>query len=156
MVEQRGIEPLTSALRTRRSAKLSYCPTPRCILGSGFDGVKDTVWLIEFAICEIQRECPVVCNDKARSITSSYFDARILRHWTLRICEWQFKRTLLVDSLDEGGEVLRVELTHIRSNMIDIGMDGKAARAISPKRCFESTAFPFRVETAFLAQSYGL
>jgi hypothetical protein len=26
-VEQRGIEPLTSALRTRRSAKLSYCPT---------------------------------------------------------------------------------------------------------------------------------
>ena len=28
MVEQRGIEPLTSALRTRRSAKLSYCPTP--------------------------------------------------------------------------------------------------------------------------------
>ncbi len=27
MVEQRGIEPLTSALRTRRSAKLSYCPT---------------------------------------------------------------------------------------------------------------------------------
>jgi hypothetical protein len=28
LVEQRGIEPLTSALRTRRSAKLSYCPTP--------------------------------------------------------------------------------------------------------------------------------
>src|SRR5438094_7210719 len=27
LVEQRGIEPLTSALRTRRSAKLSYCPT---------------------------------------------------------------------------------------------------------------------------------
>ena len=26
-MEQRGIEPLTSALRTRRSAKLSYCPT---------------------------------------------------------------------------------------------------------------------------------
>jgi hypothetical protein len=26
-VEQRGIEPLASALRTRRSAKLSYCPT---------------------------------------------------------------------------------------------------------------------------------
>src|SRR6266571_6586916 len=26
LVEQRGIEPLTSALRTRRSAKLSYCP----------------------------------------------------------------------------------------------------------------------------------
>src|SRR6185369_17147457 len=34
MVEQRGIEPLTSALRTRRSAKLSYCPTRRDILGS--------------------------------------------------------------------------------------------------------------------------
>ena len=31
MVEQRGIEPLTSALRTRRSAKLSYCPTNRRI-----------------------------------------------------------------------------------------------------------------------------
>ena len=27
LVEQRGIEPLASALRTRRSAKLSYCPT---------------------------------------------------------------------------------------------------------------------------------
>ena len=26
LMEQRGIEPLTSALRTRRSAKLSYCP----------------------------------------------------------------------------------------------------------------------------------
>jgi hypothetical protein len=26
-VEQRGLEPLASALRTRRSAKLSYCPT---------------------------------------------------------------------------------------------------------------------------------
>src|SRR5205085_7034330 len=25
-MEQRGVEPLTSALRTRRSAKLSYCP----------------------------------------------------------------------------------------------------------------------------------
>src|SRR4029079_673425 len=34
LVEQRGIEPLTSALRTRRSAKLSYCPTRRDILGS--------------------------------------------------------------------------------------------------------------------------
>jgi hypothetical protein len=33
MVEQRGIEPLTSALRTRRSAKLSYCPTRISILG---------------------------------------------------------------------------------------------------------------------------
>src|SRR5581483_3736336 len=32
MVEQRGIEPLTSALRTRRSAKLSYCPTGKTIL----------------------------------------------------------------------------------------------------------------------------
>ena len=32
MVEQRGIEPLTSALRTRRSAKLSYCPTGKSIL----------------------------------------------------------------------------------------------------------------------------
>src|SRR6267142_6522416 len=29
MVEQRGLEPLASALRTRRSAKLSYCPTNR-------------------------------------------------------------------------------------------------------------------------------
>jgi hypothetical protein len=28
LVEQRGLEPLASALRTRRSAKLSYCPTP--------------------------------------------------------------------------------------------------------------------------------
>ena len=29
LVEQRGIEPLASALRTRRSAKLSYCPTAK-------------------------------------------------------------------------------------------------------------------------------
>src|ERR1043165_1901155 len=34
LVEQRGVEPLTSALRTRRSAKLSYCPTRVAILGS--------------------------------------------------------------------------------------------------------------------------
>ena len=40
MVEQRGIEPLTSALRTRRSAKLSYCPTRVVILGSVLCGVK--------------------------------------------------------------------------------------------------------------------
>src|SRR5215211_8899221 len=37
MVEQRGIEPLTSALRTRRSAKLSYCPTRVAILGSAVE-----------------------------------------------------------------------------------------------------------------------
>src|SRR5689334_7368577 len=37
LVEQRGVEPLTSALRTRRSAKLSYCPTRSVILGSVFD-----------------------------------------------------------------------------------------------------------------------
>src|ERR1051326_3826780 len=40
LVEQRGVEPLTSALRTRRSAKLSYCPTWSVILGSGMIGVK--------------------------------------------------------------------------------------------------------------------
>jgi hypothetical protein len=39
MVEQRGIEPLTSALRTRRSAKLSYCPTRISILGASLEGV---------------------------------------------------------------------------------------------------------------------
>src|ERR1041385_9370603 len=37
MVEQRGVEPLTSALRTRRSAKLSYCPTRSAILGSAVE-----------------------------------------------------------------------------------------------------------------------
>ena len=41
LVEQRGIEPLTSALRTRRSAKLSYCPIAG-ILGSEKDSVKFT------------------------------------------------------------------------------------------------------------------
>ena len=41
LVEQRGVEPLTSALRTRRSAKLSYCPTRSVILGSVSDRVKD-------------------------------------------------------------------------------------------------------------------
>ena len=41
LVEQRGVEPLTSALRTRRSAKLSYCPTRlSMILGSVEKGVK--------------------------------------------------------------------------------------------------------------------
>ena len=36
-MEQRGIEPLTSALRTRRSAKLSYCPTPEENTVSSFE-----------------------------------------------------------------------------------------------------------------------
>src|SRR5687768_9578702 len=40
LVEQRGIEPLTSALRTRRSAKLSYCPTRSAILGTQLISVK--------------------------------------------------------------------------------------------------------------------
>src|SRR5204863_6782523 len=44
MVEQRGIEPLTSALRTRRSAKLSYCPTRSAILGVVVESVKDRSW----------------------------------------------------------------------------------------------------------------
>src|SRR6266581_5760313 len=40
LVEQRGIEPLASALRTRRSAKLSYCPTPYAIIQFRFSGFK--------------------------------------------------------------------------------------------------------------------
>src|SRR6266481_1399858 len=40
MVEQRGIEPLTSALRTRRSAKLSYCPTRNSILPFQVSAIK--------------------------------------------------------------------------------------------------------------------
>src|ERR1041385_222198 len=40
LVEQRGIEPLTSALRTRRSAKLSYCPTRKTILTFQVSGFK--------------------------------------------------------------------------------------------------------------------
>src|SRR6185369_683179 len=40
LVEQRGIEPLTSALRTRRSAKLSYCPTRISILPFQVSGFK--------------------------------------------------------------------------------------------------------------------
>jgi hypothetical protein len=47
LVEQRGVEPLTSALRTRRSAKLSYCPTRSAILGSSVEkcqgGIVDRV-----------------------------------------------------------------------------------------------------------------
>ena len=39
-MEQRGIEPLTSALRTRRSAKLSYCPTRNSILPFQVSGFK--------------------------------------------------------------------------------------------------------------------
>src|SRR5215831_19812975 len=40
LVEQRGIEPLASALRTRRSAKLSYCPTRKTILPCRVSGFK--------------------------------------------------------------------------------------------------------------------
>jgi hypothetical protein len=39
MVEQRGVEPLTSALRTRRSAKLSYCPTRKLDIKGAIWGV---------------------------------------------------------------------------------------------------------------------
>src|SRR6266850_4953958 len=48
LVEQRGIEPLTSALRTRRSAKLSYCPMPK----------QNTVSSFEFQVIEIGRSWP--------------------------------------------------------------------------------------------------
>src|SRR5690242_7239071 len=56
MVEQRGVEPLTSALRTRRSAKLSYCPTRSVILGS--------------AVVECQAgadHCRAACTSKGQS-----------------------------------------------------------------------------------------
>jgi hypothetical protein len=44
LVEQRGIEPLASALRTRRSAKLSYCPTRKTILPFRVSGFKFHKW----------------------------------------------------------------------------------------------------------------
>ncbi len=41
LVEQRRVELLTSALRTRRSAKLSYCPTcVKLMIDRGRSGVK--------------------------------------------------------------------------------------------------------------------
>jgi hypothetical protein len=45
LVEQRGLEPLTSALRTRRSAKLSYCPTAH----------EDTVSSFEFQVSSLKK-----------------------------------------------------------------------------------------------------
>src|SRR5882672_4835118 len=62
MVEQRGIEPLTSALRTRRSAKLSYCPTRE----------ENTVSSFRFQVSSsntqikqkwIRTETPTLCGD---------------------------------------------------------------------------------------------
>src|SRR5829696_1382697 len=57
LVEQRGIEPLTSALRTRRSAKLSYCPTRSAILGIVLEecqgvgkGVRDFIYILAAAL----------------------------------------------------------------------------------------------------------
>src|SRR6266849_6167960 len=60
LVEQRGIGPLTSALRTRRSAKLSYCPTHR----------KNTVSSFEFqASSRVCSEFGEIVNHKATKIT---------------------------------------------------------------------------------------
>ena len=68
-MEQRGIEPLTSALRTRRSAKLSYCPTFTGILerrirsvkldcrdqaGNRFVGTKSSICHFPYLTCQIQ------------------------------------------------------------------------------------------------------
>ena len=50
MVEQRGIEPLTSALRTRRSAKLSYCPTSKAHKHAGFEKLLATETRIPFQV----------------------------------------------------------------------------------------------------------
>jgi hypothetical protein len=50
MVEQRGIEPLTSALRTRRSAKLSYCPTSKTRKHAGFEKLLATRMRIPFQV----------------------------------------------------------------------------------------------------------
>ena len=94
MVEQRGIEPLTSALRTRRSAKLSYCPIRRCILGSVFDGVKTLssrllnllpIYLVRLLLEQsLQRAKagggaePVVCGHNLNSVTRDNLDSRSL------------------------------------------------------------------------------
>src|SRR5690349_24556864 len=53
LVEQRGVEPLTSALRTRRSAKLSYCPTRIDILGSAVDQCQATTELTRQNACSL-------------------------------------------------------------------------------------------------------
>ena len=61
LVEQRGIEPLTSALRTRRSAKLSYCPTTH----------EDTVSSFEFQAPSFKslviRNCPQISQIAQRA-----------------------------------------------------------------------------------------
>src|ERR1041385_4816307 len=55
LVEQRGIEPLTSALRTRRSAKLSYCPTRISILPFQVSGFKFQLKRDSFCLCLTSR-----------------------------------------------------------------------------------------------------
>ena len=44
------IEPLTSALRTRRSAKLSYCPTSKMRKRAGFEKLLATSSRIPFQV----------------------------------------------------------------------------------------------------------
>src|SRR5688500_19632137 len=72
LVEQRGIEPLTSALRTRRSAKLSYCPTRRDILGIALEecqgvgeGVGDFIDVFAAALCEVGSAAAAAVEDGA-------------------------------------------------------------------------------------------
>src|SRR5215216_2818352 len=72
LVEQRGIEPLTSALRTRRSAKLSYCPTRSVILGSALEkcqGVGESVGefadVLAAALCHVRSATAAAVEHRA-------------------------------------------------------------------------------------------
>src|SRR4030095_15246373 len=73
MVEQRGVEPLTSALRTRRSAKLSYCPTRRDILGSAreecqgvSEGAVEFLDVLAAALCHVGAGAAASFKQRAR------------------------------------------------------------------------------------------
>ena len=168
MVEQRGIEPLTSALRTRRSAKLSYCPIPRCILGSVIDRVKDAflnllpVRLVRLLFNQsLQRAKsggsagPVVCSHILSTpslVTTSTVVVSVTGR--RRKHQRQVKESLLVDLLHDVGEVLRVVVTLILSNVVIVGITEITTRAIAPKRRLVNRAFPFCVGTALPLQSY--
>jgi hypothetical protein len=70
LVEQRGIEPLTSALRTRRSAKLSYCPTRETILTfqvSGFKLLQSTQPVLRRAFSEARRRASPIRGSARRN-----------------------------------------------------------------------------------------
>ena len=85
LMEQRGVEPLTSALRTRRSAKLSYCPT-RCIDNKNTMTNCQAMCLILLRINSFERrtavggDCPAVCYLSDHTVKWDFFAIHQSQH----------------------------------------------------------------------------